>query len=359
MRIAFFGSYCCFDYHHIGGLDSIARRLGVELVGRGEDVAFVHFNCPKETSEIVSERFTLRYFHSLSSALEHTAGKYDHVLNFHVPLRQRLTWMRFRRRESKRTRFHIMFTGWHENPVTRLRTFVEARIEPYNGTHFCISPRTYSFIAGWGKRAKLLLPPVPQNYFLTPEDKPKHQHPKITYMGRVDPGKGTPVAIDLFQYLARKDIEVESRICGYPWKHKPDTMRLYEKLLSQDEILYEPAEFEGYSQAVEDNVRKVLRETDILLLPYDKLSSTVDTPLLLLEGMANLCVIITRPLGNMPEIYGTDKFMLDNLGDYEKVEVLIEKVQRKLDAERERIFSRSSSLKFTTKDITDLFLSCI
>lgn len=359
MRIAFFGSYRSFDYHHIGGVDSIARRLGVGLVGRGEDIDFVHFNCPKETSEIVSERFTLCYFHSLSSALEHTAGKYDHVLNFHVPLRQRLRWIRFRRRESKRTRFHIMFTGWHENPVRRLRTFVEAKIEPYNGTHFCISPRIYRYVASWGKRAKLLLPPVPENYFLTPEDKPKHQHSNITYMGRVDPRKGTPVAIDLFQYLARKDVKVKSRICGYPWKHKRDTMGLHEKLLSQDEILYEPAEFEGYSEAVEDNVRKVLRKTDILFLPYDKLSSTVDTPLLLLEGMAHLCVIVTRPLGNMPEIYGTDKFMLGNLGDYQKVEVLIERAQGKLEAERDRIFSHCNSLKFTTKDITDLFLSFI
>jgi len=359
MRIAFFGSYQCFDYHHIGGVDSIARRLGVELVDRGEDVDFVHFNCPKKTSEIVSERFTLYYFHSLSSALEHMAGQYDHVLNFHVPLRQRLRWMRFRRRESKRTRFHIMFTGWHKNCVRRLRTFVEARIEPYNGTHFCISPRIYQYVASWGKRTKLLLPPVPENYFLAPEDKPKHQHSNITYMGRLDPGKGTPVAIGLFQYLARKGVKVESRICGYPWKHKPNTMELYEKLLSQDEILYEAVEFEGYSQAVEDNVRKVLRETDILLLPYDKLSSTVDTPLLLLEGIAHLCAIVTRPLGNMPEIYGTDKFMLDNLEDYQKVEALIEKVQGKLEAERDRIRSRCNSLKFTTKDITDLFLSSI
>ena len=125
MRIAFFGSYQCFDYYHIGGCDSIARRLGAELAKRGVKVDFVHFNCPKEVVETTPEEITLRYFRTLEATLEHLSGRYDHILNFHVPFKQRLAWMRFRRQESKRTRFHIhiMFTGWHENPLTRLRTF--------------------------------------------------------------------------------------------------------------------------------------------------------------------------------------------------------------------------------------------
>lgn len=359
MRLAIFGSYKSFDYHQIGGMDSLARRLGIELINRGVEVSFVHFGCPEERSKKTAEGISICYFVRFDDALRFMTGQFDHVLTIYVPPKQRPIWMRFRRNECRRTYFHKLYSGWSECWLKRTMGFAEAMIMPYNGTLFCVSPRLKQQVSKWSKRAALLLPPVPESYFLKPEDKPKNNRLRITYMGRVDPGKGVSVAIGLFRYLAKKAPEIETRICGYPWKHKPETMKLHKELLTQDEIIYEPTVFEGYSQAVDKNVRRVLRETDILFLPYDKLSSTIDTPLLLLEGMAHLCVVITRPLGNMPDLYGTDKWMLPKNFQHPEVVCLLKKLKDDLGNERIRLERHLETINYRKGYIADLFCSTL
>jgi glycosyltransferase involved in cell wall biosynthesis len=359
MQIAFFGAYKSFDYHQIGGMDSLARRLGIELIQRSDEVSFVHFNCPEERSGKTAEGISISYFVRFDDALRFMARRFDHVLTIYVPPKQRLIWMRFRNKESHRTYFHKLYSGWSEYWLKRTMGFAEAMIMPYNGTLFCVSPRLKQQVSKWSKRAALLLPPVPESYFLKPEDKPKNKRLRITYMGRVDPGKGVSVAIGLFRYLAKKAPEIQTRICGYPWKHKPETMKFHEELLTQDEIIYEPTVFEGYSQAVDKNVRRVLRETDILFLPYDKLSSTIDTPLLLLEGMAHLCVVITRPLGGLPEVYGSGEFMLPNISDKERCLELLRQLSGRLNEERIRLAIQNKKLKFQACEVARQFSSLL
>ena len=359
MKIAFLGDYRSFDYYHIGGTDSIARRLGGELARRGEEIDFIHFGCLNERTETTQEGITLRYFYMMSDALEFMAGVYDHVLTFHVPPAQRPIWIRFRWKEMHRTRFHLYYFGWPEKWLRRMPGFAEARLFPYNGMLFCISPRIYQYVSSWAKRSILLLPPVPENYFLKIEDKPHRTKLCITYMGRIDSGKGAHVAFDIFQYIARECPEFKTRICGYPWKHKSDTIQLHEKLLTQSKIAYEQADYKGYSEDVDNNVRKILRETDVLFLPYDKLSSTIDTPLLLLEGMAHLCTVITKPLGDMKDVYGTGQFMVENFSDRSALLNKLLRLKKSLDQEKKRLAAQNKSREFSVDRITDRFLKAI
>ena len=351
MRIAFWGLYWSFDYHHIGGMDSLARRLGGELVRRGQEVDFVHFGAPQEEKEEdTPEGIRLRYYRTFEDGLQALAGHYDNVLTIYIPPRQRLPYARFRQREAQRTRFHISYAGWPESRLKRELLFLEARLVPYNGYLFCVSPRQQRYVSKWSDRTMLLLPPVPESYFLRPEEKPKHDRLRVVYVGRIDPGKGTPAAIALFKHLGSRT-GFETRIYGYPWRHEPETMQLHEHLLAQDGIPYEPTEFEGYSPAAERRVRQILQETDVLYLPYDKLSSTIDTPLLLLEGMAHLCAVVTRPLGNMAEIYGTDQWMLDDLTDHSSLECLLRRLGERLTDERERLVMRNQELQFSVRKV--------
>ena len=360
MRIAFLGSYKSFDFNQIGGMDSIARRLGRELAGHGAKVSFVHFNCPVEEIKFTPDGIGICYFRSFNDALEYIADNADHVLTFYIPPKERFTWIRFRKSLVKNIKFHRFFSGWPESWVRRNLGFAEALVAPYNGVSFCVSPRLEKYLSRYLKRTALLLPPVPEDYFLSPGEKPRNEQLRITYIGRIDPGKGATVAIDLFRLLAKETPHIETRICGYPWRHRPETMRLHEELMAQSDILYEPVDFEGYSQAVEDNLRKVLRETDVLFLPYDKLSSTVDMPLLLLEGMASLCCVITKPFGNIPEIYGESRFIVPEKNFISRVVSLLEKISiDEILEERERVYMQNKKLNFKEEEVAKQFIRVI
>jgi glycosyltransferase involved in cell wall biosynthesis len=359
MKLAFFGLCGSFDYRHIGGMDSIVRRLGCELVKRGIKVDFVHFGAPEEREEDTSEGIHLRYYRSFKESLQALAGRYDHVLTIYVPPKQRPVYARFRHREAQRIRFHLLYAGWPESLLKRELLFMESRLMPYNGYLFCISPRQHRHVSKWSERAVLLLPPVPEGYFLRPDEKPKHDRLYVVYMGRLDPGKGTETVIALFKHLRK---EFETRVYGYSWHYEPRSMQLHQQLLAQDEIFYEPTEFQGYSPEVESRVHEILCETDVLLLPYAKLSSTIDTPLLLLEGMAHLCAVVTRPLGSISEIYGMTKWMLDDLSDHRHVARFLRELGERLDEERQRLALRNQELKFSAREVADQFyeaLRCI
>ncbi len=354
MKLAFFGLYGSFDHHHIGGMDSIARRLAGELVRRGNKVDFVHFGATRQMEELTAGGICVHYHDKFEDALRTLSEQYDHVLTIYVPPKQRLAFARFRQLQGKRTRFHRLYAAWPESWAKRELMFLESYLIPYNGCLFCLSLRQLRHVSKWSDHAVLLLPPVPESYFLSPEEKPKHGRLRVAYMGRIDVEKGALTALALLRYLS-KTTEFETYVYGYPWKHKPETIRLHEQLLGQDDIIYEPTEFDAYSPEVDARVHKILSETDVLLLPYHKLSSTIDTPLLLLEGMAHLCAVITRPLGNLPDICGTDQWMLDDLTNHSAVEGLLRELGARLAEERQRLVHQNSQIKFSTCDVVDQF----
>jgi glycosyltransferase involved in cell wall biosynthesis len=353
MRIAFWGLQGSFDYHHIGGMDSLTRRLGVELAQRGMNVDFVHFGASERRSEEVRDGLRLHYYREFANSLS-ALRRYDHVVTIYIPPKERIAYAHFRQREADHTRFHLIYAGWPESWIKRQLLFIEARLRPYNGYLFCISPRQYRCVSKWCGRTHLLMPPVPENYFLNPEERPKRGILHVAYMGRIDPSKGTGTAIALLRHLAKKP-KIETGIYGYHWEHKLESVQLHKQLLSQEDIIYEPTKFKGYSTRVDVKVRKILHNADVLLLPYQRLSSTIDMPLLLLEGMASLCAVLTKPLGSIAEIYGTDQWMLDDFANFGQVERLLRRLGRELDQEQSRLKKQDCTLKFSTPEVVDEF----
>ncbi|MFZ2197716.1 MAG: glycosyltransferase [Thermodesulfovibrionales bacterium] len=359
MKITFFGAHKSFDYRQVGGMDSLARRLGGELACMGFDVSFVHFDCPFESSETTPEGIRLRYFTGFKDSLKYLSGGTQHVITIYVPPRHRPAWMFYRKLRGGRTRFHMYYSCWPELWLKRNLGFMEARLCPYNGTLFAASPRILKHISGWAKRTSLLLPPVPKAYFVAPGEKKGSDRLRVTFMGRIDPKKGTGEVLALFKYLAVKAPDIKTLVSGYYWEKDHESVKLHEELSRQKDISYAPVEFEGYSLEVEETARRLLRETDILFLPYDRLSSTVDTPLLLLEGMAHLCIVVTRPLGSMPDVYGTSEFMLDSLIDHEACLGLFRQAGTSLIKERKRLAAKCSAIGFKSDAAAKTLLSSI
>ncbi len=355
MQIAFFGLKNSFDFYHIGGMDSLARRLAIGLAELGDQVEFVHYGAGQEKTEQHRGGITIHHFKKFNDALKHlVASECDHVVSIYLRPRDRLTYARFRRTHGRSIRFHCIYSCWHELRFRRELFFAEARLFPFNGTLFCVSPRIHRYVSQWASHAALLLPPVPESYFCRPEEKNSNNKLRLTYAGRVDPGKGTERAVDVFERLgARKD--VEARLCGFAWSHRKETVELHERLLANPNIRYEPVEYKSWSPEVDENFCRLLKEADILLLPYEKLSSTIDTPLLLLEAMASLCAVITPHLGDLHATYGPSEFNLSEGWSTDAVIELIHRMREGLLVERERLARRNQALVFNTSGAVELF----
>ena len=360
MNFAFFGLYGVFEYDRIGGLESFNRRLAGGLAQLGHQTDFVMYGAPTSSFKSADFNIGLHYLETLPQALQFLAGekRYDHILTYYLPPADRLRYLYFRLLHRHKLCFHQIYFNWPDSLLKRKGMFIDARLYPFNGRLLCISPRQFRYARQWCYRTTLLFPPVPGSYFLDPDAKPKHERVQVTYIGRTESGKGIEEVIQLCSHL-QDCPQVEVAIHGFHHKTLPASVKTHEWLSQQQEIRYVYTPFEGYSPAIDDNLRQTLKNTDILLLPYRKLSSTIDTPLLLLEGMASLCAVATRKLGNIPEIYGPSPFLLAESAEITTMADQIKAGQSLLGEERQRIYRQNHQLDFNLDKTVEHLLAAL
>ena len=351
MKIAFLSLYNAFDVTHIGGVDATVRRLSNELIQQGYQIEHVHYGSPADSQETHND-IGVFHFGTFKQALNHVKASCTQLVTIYLLPRDRIPFARFRLANRQITFSHIYFT-FPESRLKRLLMMLDAWVVPFSGRLFAVSPRLVKLVP-WGK-GQLLWPPVPTGYFRKKSSGPADTL-RMTFMGRIDPNKGTGEALELFRTLKQRGVPIHARICGYPWKHKPETMALHDALLAQSDVVYEPRKFDGFSPEIEQYVSDTLAETDVLVLPYRKLSSTIDTPMLLLEGMAHDCVVLTRPLGDMPTTFGSEMFMFEQFADVENIDTALVQLKNNVDAERTRIARQADALKFETPSVAKQFL---
>jgi glycosyltransferase involved in cell wall biosynthesis len=355
MKIAFFGAFGAFEYFRIGGAESFARRLAAGLLELGLRADFVVYGAPVSKRQATPAGIDLFYFAELPGALRHLAEGYEHVLTMYLYPRDRLTYMFFRRRYRNRLICHQFYFGWPDAVLRRKAAFFDARLYPFNGRLFCVSPRILRYVENWSDRGRLFLPPVPESYFLAPEDKSDGSKTRVTYIGRTDPGKGIEDVIQLFTEL-KDSPGVEVAIHGFHRRNAAVSEQIHESLRRQDTIPYHHEDYDGYTPEMEAGVGRILKETDVLVLPYRKLSSTIDTPLLLLEGMAALCAVVTRSLGDIISTYGPSPWLISESAQIVSVVDRILEAQTILPGERRRIYLRNRELGFDLKSAANLLV---
>ncbi|MEM5831155.1 MAG: glycosyltransferase family 4 protein [Candidatus Aenigmatarchaeota archaeon] len=359
MKLAFLGLFKSFDYFQVGGTESFIRRLTFELLQKGIDVDYIFYG-DKKNKEINISRINLIYFKTFRDALIFiNKKKYTHIITIYLLPEDRIKYALFKMRNNNIIKFHFIYFSWPDSWLKRLFYFTEARLFPYNGKLFCISKRQYEYVKRWANNVVYLLPPVPDNYFLKLEEKPINEKIRITFLGRVDPGKGIDEVIEIFKTLKGND-KFDCSIYGIHIPEHKESFKIHNFLKNQDEIKYIEVERKKYSPEVEEMVRNVLKNTDILILPYKKLSSTIDTPLTLLEAMASLCVVITKPFGNIPDIYGKSKFIIPSENFVNNTLNLLNSITYKdLIEERKRIYERNNILNFKASSVAKKFIEAL
>jgi glycosyltransferase involved in cell wall biosynthesis len=361
MNITFFGFQSSFDFHQIGGTDSYFRRLGLQLSSFGHHVSFVHYGCQRDSTEHPATGITVYRYVSFKDALERITRAKKSVLVNAIHRKDRLRFIRFRNAKKDKIKFFFVASLFSESWLRRNLYFLEASLYPYNGGVLCMSPRLIKASRLRRNRAELILPPVPEQYYVHYNDKPRKEKLFVTYMGRTVAGKGVDQAIEIFKRL-RNEPQLETQICGYTWPDKREDNFIHNWLLTQSDIKYVCEKYQGWSPKMEKRTAEILRNTDILILPYKRLSSTIDMPLLLLEGMAANCCVITKPLGDIPMTYGLSPLVLPEKGFIETAVDLILQIERDrniIQKERQRVAKQINSLDCSVTSISRRLLGLL
>ena len=362
MRIAFFGWFGAFDYSRIGGDNSIVRRLSQQLVHLGFQVDYVMFGSTETVTKSIKPGWRLNYYRTYQDAARALSNRFDHVVTMYLFPFQRLHFGAYRLSASRRTKFHRLYNVWPENKLRRTFTHLDSLLLPFNGKLIAISPRIQRILRRHTKNVALLLPPVDEVYFVQPGSKRNrlNNDVRLTYIGRTESAKGIQDVVELFSRFTLQD-GVLTSVLGYHWKSDSESVDWHRWFLEQNKIHYRFANYKLYNEDVDEIVRQTLRSTDILYLPYRRLSSAIDVPLLLLEAMASSCMVITRPLGDIPFLYGDANSLIPGKGDVDQAERIIQQVlrQQRLHDIQSRVHQRALELSFDSPSVAQRFVECI
>ena len=178
-------------------------------------------------------------------------------------------------------------------------------------------------------------------------------------MGRIDISKGIKETIEIFKSL-KNNPKLEFAIYGIHMLEDKKGIEIYNWLKKQTDIKYVTIDRKKYSPEMEEQTQRILKETDIFIQPYKKLSSTIDTPVLLLEAMASLCVVITKPFGNILEIYGKSKFLIPEETFVPAAINLLQDISSEdIEEERKRIYQQNQKFNFRASEMAIKFLQAL
>lgn len=360
MKVAFFGLQECFDYFHISGFQSFIRRISSGLVQNGIKIDYILYGSKVSNVVQINHNWNLRYFIDLKDAIHYMSEiPYEHII--HVRMQSYIDRFNnaFLYKRYLNARYHYMLFTWPDSNIKRKLLFLEAIVNSRNGTIICVSPRLYKSLKKYVKNVELIFPPVPKNYFLKIEEKPKNKKIKVTFLGVIYPDKGIDEVIKIFLAL-KDDPKFEFAIYAIYEPRNKNSIEIRNWLKNQNHINYFEVDRYSYTPAVEDMVRALLRDTDIFIQPYRSLGATVDIPLLLLEAMASLCAVITTPLGNIPDVYGNSKFLIETKNSISHIISFLKNISfEEIEKERERIFEQNNKLEFEACKVVQQFIQVL
>jgi glycosyltransferase involved in cell wall biosynthesis len=360
MKIAFFGHINFIDFFQIGGFESFVRRVAMGLTNWGNEVDYILFDSPSEKYIKVSPNLTVNYFRTFEEASRRLlAGNYDHVFKGYLPRLDRLKYLLLPGTKDSKTRWHTLVLAWPDSLVKRALVGLEGRCNSPNGLMVCASPRQYLALARFFRSARHIFPPVPEEYFVRPEDKKTDGKINVTFLGILSKDKFGEEIINLFKNLQGSS-KLRFSIYASHDHLNSYSVNLHKWLQSQHEIKYVSVDRQSYSPDTDKLVKTVLQDTDVFVQPYRRLVNTLDMPLLVLEAMASLCPVITTPVGSVPQVYGKSKFIIALPNFLIQAENLLRNLTfEQIIVERKRIFERNRQLNFNMASIVEKYLALL
>ncbi|MEW6096779.1 MAG: glycosyltransferase [bacterium] len=326
MRIAICGRVKELYPGKIGGLESFHRRIAYQLVKEGHEVDYHLYGPIKGEITSFGPKIKIFYYNSHEEFRKKANLKLYQLIHITmINMRDVLKLLPIRIFTSTKI---YLFCFYYEEALSLINNkkwrlllikFVFHKI-------IGISPRIVRVLNENNLSASLIYPPVSKEYFCDIREKQKlKEQIIISYMGRIDQDKGLENVLNVFQRLKESYGEkIKLQIIGSYSPSTPTSLSLHKEIQNLKEIEYVARELDYYTSFGEDFLLHAIRETDILFLPYANLDRSLDLPLLVLEGIASLCIIISTPVGDIPEIL-QDKDLIGTREElYGKIADLVE-----------------------------------
>ena len=355
MKIAFIGYYDSFQYNKIGGSDSIVRRLS-NYLSKKHEIYLLSYGSRVFSIENLKKNINQGFFKTFDEMLQYIDKEsITNSVCVYICPRDYLKLFIFKIKIRKLF-FHALIMAYEKNAIRRL-LFFSITSALYNGHFFCISKRIFQGMKVFSKKAMLILPPVDDNFFSTgtvcSERKDKI---RISYLGRLDYGKGADLAYNFFMNSQLDNSKYEFHMYAYPHKNDSFSMDLHDKLLKQNKIIYHETQLYGHSEKVDNFLARLIDCSDIFLLPYRFIDSTIDMPLVPMEIMSRGKAFIFSNIDGMSDLIYDEMALLekDDLNDHQ---IISNKIQDMLNNNHTTIANFVLKSGFKTSIVSDKMLS--
>ena len=305
MKFLFVGTNANLNLERIGGIESTMREFLSFLKKENHDVEVLIIAQKSEKEKFISTDFgdiTVKS-KSIAEARKYLFKDFD-VINFlQTPFTNPFFALKFLLYKSfnKVTTTKFFFTY----PTLYKYTFFQKlKLKLLIDTTFVFSKRLENIAKKIVKNVVFIYPPVAEQYIVLEKERNEENNQKrILFVGRLSKDKGLDIVIDVFKTLPKEKFYLS--IIGY-FSNEKDEKKYKEKLqnLKIDELKI-------VAHQRDKNQILPLNKYDILLLPYQELGPTLDTPLLILEGLSSNCKIITSNIEPLNYIKGNIFFVND------------------------------------------------
>lgn len=289
MKILFVGSQANLDLTRIGGIENTVKELVYSLIKYGHQVTvFIIKDGKTVTSEIKIENISIPIIFAPKNIVRKELFNDYSIINFiQTPFESPFFFIRF------------LFYKWVAKPKTIKFFFTYPSLAQYTffqkmklklliDITIVFSNRLRDLAEKITGNVKLLYPPIASHYYVHSKGN-RGEKVKILFVGRLSYDKGLDIVLDVYKNLSRDKFHCS--IWGYFANEKEKFE--YEALLQEGFI--DEVKIANHANNAEMNYLP-LGDYDILLLPYQDLGPTLDTPLLVLEGLASGCKVITSAI---------------------------------------------------------------
>lgn len=293
------------DYYKIGGMESFIRRIGRSLSLKTYNVKYIFYgNKKKQVALSNSEKI---YYTSFAEALEILKDE-NFVLTVYLRKKDRQAFNKFVSEQATKTKFVLIQAGVIHNIKSLLAQMSYFRTITSGGI-LSLPPLSENRYQIPFIKYNCCLPPVPEKWFISPDKKVKNSKIKMAFIGRIDANKGIESVIQISEKLKYNE-KIELSVYGYLGHGSFESTEFHNKLNAMTHIRYIRQKWDGWNPTIDESLQEILKETDIVLLPYVNFKGTIEPPLLLLESMAASCVVFTIDISSVKSIYGESPYLI-------------------------------------------------
>lgn len=303
MKITFVGQADRgFSTNRIGGSETCFRRLAAALKIAGHEVDFIVYRQNKRQGYFINKGDS-RFVDDVGGLKRIITELKTDIVNISPMIIRGELWkdlLHLKKNGVRISSIYWMYPVYNGTIVKKIRSAIFNKL--VFDKVFGSSPRIINELRRWGSAAKLLNPPVDDQYYQLGLNRPlKQKIETIGYIGRIGSDKGIEWILSQdFDELKQRGIRF--LLFGYYDPFDSFSVSLHKRLQRHPFIEYHSDNINTELSPISGILVDWLQQLDAVVFPYITLSGTIDIPLLCLEACAAGCRVYSPPVGDLKTV---------------------------------------------------------